>query len=135
MFNLINPLLICTFEKSSWKIQVQWTGFLACKNQFRNWFLQATQAVKIQFVELDFFKLIFQKSSTDQQGVRVESAESIYFVFFRYFSSQIFVDDSRIPQNFQSEKQTTSYRHFIYVVGIYYLSRVETRMQGPFCNV
>ena len=27
--------------------------------------------LKIQFVELDFSKLIFQKSSTDQQGVRV----------------------------------------------------------------
>ena len=64
-------------KKSSWKTQVPWTGFLAFKNQFGNWFLQATQAVKnpvwkrlkIQFVKLDFSKLIFQKSSTDQQGV------------------------------------------------------------------
>ena len=38
--------------KSSCKNQFQWTGFLACKNQFRNWFLQATQAVKIKF-EID----------------------------------------------------------------------------------
>jgi hypothetical protein len=50
-----NPQLYCPihlyliFEKSSWKNQVQRIGFLACKNQFRNWFLQATQAVKIQF--------------------------------------------------------------------------------------
>ena len=49
------PLLICTyliFENSSSKKQVRQTGFLACKIQFRNWFLQATQAVKIQF-EID----------------------------------------------------------------------------------
>ena len=52
------------FEKSSLKNQVRRTVFLTCKNQFRNWFLQATQAVKIQFVELDFSNLIFQKSST-----------------------------------------------------------------------
>ena len=40
--------------KSSWKNQVWRTGFLACKNQFQNWnwFLQATQAVKIKF-EID----------------------------------------------------------------------------------
>ena len=74
-FNLAFPPVDLYFisDKSSWKNQVQRTGFLACKNQFRNWFLQATQAVKIQFEidqfdELDFSKLIFQKSSTDQQG-------------------------------------------------------------------
>ena len=39
---------IIFFEKSSWKNQVQRTGFLASKNQFRNWFLQATSAVKIK---------------------------------------------------------------------------------------
>ena len=43
----------CTWwENQVWKIQVQQTGFLTCKNQFRNWFFQATQAVKIQF-EMD----------------------------------------------------------------------------------
>ena len=52
------------FEKSSCKIQFQQTGFLACKNQFRN-------RLKIQFVEFDFSKLIFQKSRTDQQGERL----------------------------------------------------------------
>ena len=36
-------LLICT-----WTV-VRWTGFLAFKNQFRNWFLQASQEIKIQF--------------------------------------------------------------------------------------
>ena len=72
--------LYLNFEKSSWKNQVRRTGFLACKNQFRNLFLQATQAVKIQFeiprlkiqfVKLDFSELNFQKSSPDQQGVSV----------------------------------------------------------------
>ena len=37
-------------------------GYTGSKNQVRN-------RLKIQFVELDFSKLIFQKSSTDQQGV------------------------------------------------------------------
>ena len=51
---------------SAWflKNQVWRTGFLTCKNQFQNWFLQDKQAVKIQFVEFDFSSLIFQKSST-----------------------------------------------------------------------
>ena len=48
--NLTNsPIYLCLiFEKSSLKNQVQGTEFLTCKNQFRNWFLQATQAVKIK---------------------------------------------------------------------------------------
>ena len=62
--------LYLNFEKSSWKNEVQRTGFLklicagytGSKKQVRN-------RLKIQFVELDFSKLIFQKSSTDQQGV------------------------------------------------------------------
>ena len=44
--------LYLTFKRSNLKNQVQRTGFLTCKNQFRNLFLQATQAVKIQF-EID----------------------------------------------------------------------------------
>ena len=44
--------LYMNFEKSRLKNHVPQTGFLACKNQFRNWFLLATQAVKIQF-EID----------------------------------------------------------------------------------
>ena len=51
--------LYLNFEKSSWKNQIRRTGFLAYKNQFWNWFLQAKQALKIQFVKLDFSKLIF----------------------------------------------------------------------------
>jgi hypothetical protein len=54
------------FEKSSWKTQVRRTelifaGYTGSKNPVRN-------RLKIQFVELGFSKLIFQKSSTDQQG-------------------------------------------------------------------
>ena len=43
------PLLICTWisKNQVGKTQVRRTGFLVCKNQFRNLFLQATQAVKI----------------------------------------------------------------------------------------
>ena len=39
-------------------------GFTGSKNTVRN-------RLKIQFIELDFSKLIFQKSSTDQQGARL----------------------------------------------------------------
>ena len=61
-YRVTHPLLICT-----WFV----------KNQFgkvwHTWFLVNFKIVfcrlKIQFVELDFSKLIFQNSSTDQQGV------------------------------------------------------------------
>ena len=43
----VDLYLIC--EKSSSKNQVRQTEFLACKNQFQDWFLQATQAVKVKF--------------------------------------------------------------------------------------
>jgi hypothetical protein len=39
-------------------------GYTGSKNQVQN-------ISRIKFVELDFSKLIFQKSSTDQQGVRI----------------------------------------------------------------
>ena len=44
--------LYLNFENSNRKTQVCQIGILACKNQFRNEFLQDTQAVKIQF-EID----------------------------------------------------------------------------------
>ena len=51
--NIKRPVnLYLNFDKSSWKNQFQKTGFLACKNQFRNWFVQATQTIKIKF-EID----------------------------------------------------------------------------------
>ena len=40
------------YPSVSLESHVRQTGFLTCKNQFRNGFLQATQAVKIQF-EID----------------------------------------------------------------------------------
>ena len=63
--------LYVIFEKSSWKNQVRWNG-----NQFLNWSLQATLAVKILFKidqnssssNLILPNLFFGKSSTDQQG-------------------------------------------------------------------
>ena len=54
-------------KKSSCKIQFRWTGYTGSKNQVRN-------RLKIKFVELDFSKLIFQKSSTDQQVDKVPSS-------------------------------------------------------------
>ena len=65
-FHEPHPLLICTWFL---KNQVRQTGFLACKNRFRNWFLQATQAVKTKFelkknqvwFEIDFFFQVCNK--------------------------------------------------------------------------
>ena len=51
-FIVWSTLSVHEFWKIMLKTQVQWTGFLACKNQFRDWFFQATQAVTIQF-EID----------------------------------------------------------------------------------
>ena len=60
-FPLVDLFLI--FEKSSCKNQIRQTGFLAWKNRFQNWFLQAKSPVcRTWFLQLDF-----QKSSTDQQ--------------------------------------------------------------------
>ena len=67
------PLLICTsilknqvgkikFDELQKSIsKLIFAGYTGSKNQVRN-------RLKIKFVELDFSKLIFQKSSTDQQG-------------------------------------------------------------------
>jgi hypothetical protein len=52
------------FEKSSLKNQVRRSGFLTCKINFKIDFCWATQTVKIQFVELDFSNMIFQKANT-----------------------------------------------------------------------
>ena len=54
-------------EKSGWKDQVRQTRFLTYKNQFRNLFFVGytgsknpiQNRLKIQFVELDFFKIDF----------------------------------------------------------------------------
>ena len=46
-------------EKSLWKLF--FAGYTGSKNQVRN-------RLKIQFIKLDFSKLIFQKSSTDPFG-------------------------------------------------------------------
>ena len=61
-------------EKSVQKNQVRQNGFLvyfeldlsSLQKSISELILQA----KIQFVELDFYNLIFQKSSTDQLGAR-----------------------------------------------------------------
>ena len=69
--------------KALWVLQIRFTdyfmtksisklifsGYTGSKNPVRN-------RLKIQLVQLDFSKLIFQKSSTDQQGAR--SLANIY---------------------------------------------------------
>ena len=50
---------LCSLQKSILKLI--FASYTGSKNPVRN-------RIKIQFVELDFSKLIFQKSSTDQQG-------------------------------------------------------------------
>ena len=58
---ILSPIhLYLIFEKSSLKNQVQQTELLTCINQFWNWFLQATEAAKIQFVQLDFSKIKYR---------------------------------------------------------------------------
>jgi hypothetical protein len=49
------------------KIKFIFAGYTGSKDQVQN-------RLKIQFVKLDFSKLIFQKSSTDQQGVSLVDA-------------------------------------------------------------
>ena len=84
---------------SSCKNQFRQTGFLASKNQVRN-------RLKIQSVELDFSKLIFQKSSTDQQGVKSESNELINFIEKSGHCQTFFsISPSRIDR-FNDKKQT-----------------------------
>ena len=47
------PLLICTWFLKNQVVRIKFdkTGFLACKNLFRNLFFQATQAVKFIYSE------------------------------------------------------------------------------------
>ena len=76
------PLLICTWflKNQLGKIKLDKLDFLSisnliftacvdCKNQFRNWFLQAKNPVRRNW----FFKVYFQNSSTYQQGVRIKA--------------------------------------------------------------
>jgi hypothetical protein len=62
-------------------------GYTGNKNQVLN-------RQKIQFIELDFSKLIFQKSSTDQQGVSKEKLESYYIVCTFVYSSDVTIQYS-----------------------------------------
>ena len=57
--SILTPCWCVSLQKSISKLI--FVGYTGSKNQVRN-------RLKIQFVELDFSKLIFQKSSTDQQG-------------------------------------------------------------------
>ena len=60
--SLLRPIhLYLIFEKSSLKNQVRRTGFLTCKNQFQNWFLQVKNLVRrTWFFKLDFSKIKYR---------------------------------------------------------------------------
>ena len=76
--------LYLIFEKSSLKNQVRRTGFLICKNQFRNWFLKATQAVKIQFeigLKSSSCELIFPTWFLKNQVQMKRTSDSWYALF------------------------------------------------------
>ena len=68
---LPNIVSLCWSVLDFWKIKFEksrlmnliFTACVASKNQVRN-------RLKIKFIKLDFSNLIFQKSSTDQQGVK-----------------------------------------------------------------
>ena len=62
--------LYLIFEKSSCKNPVRQTGFLACINKFWNWFLQATQAVKIKssLLNLNFQNWFFRNQVQINKG-------------------------------------------------------------------
>ena len=55
------------FSLKKWILKLIFAGYTGSKNQVWN-------RIKIQFFEIDFFKLIFQKSSTDQQGIRLPNS-------------------------------------------------------------
>ena len=71
--------LYLIFEKSHWKNQVRRTGFLVCFTLDFYYLCSLQKSIlkliicrlKIQFVELEFSDLIFQNSSTDQQGAQL----------------------------------------------------------------
>ena len=71
--------LYLIFEKSSCKNQVRQTGYTGSKTPVRN-------RLKIQFAKLDFSKLIFQKSSIDQQG------DSVTKVCIRNFQGRLITE-------------------------------------------
>ena len=53
------------FQSAKINSELVFAGYTGSKNQVLN-------RLKLQFIELDFFDLIFQKSSTDQQGEYVK---------------------------------------------------------------
>ena len=63
---------------------------LACKNQFQNWVLQTKNPVcPTWFLQLDFYNLIFQKSSTDQQEAWVLQIIPKSLIFFPQWISAV----------------------------------------------
>ena len=89
----------CIFSQQKSISKLIFAGYTGSKNQVRN-------RQKIQFVELDFSKLIFQKSSTDQQGDSVTKIlNALQNVLF----------SKRLSQNFTTAATLTTY-YYLYVV-------------------
>ena len=67
-------------------------GYTGSKNPVRN-------RLKIQFVELDFSKLIFQKSSTDQQGASIHLNNRITYItlFSHFLQEDVFSIKIKLP--------------------------------------
>ena len=85
------PLLVNQFEDRTWCLSksiwiTNWVLFLPI-SVGRTHFEIDFWRLEIQFVELDFYNLIFQKSSTDQQGVSAYMCE-----FFKFILYEIFLD-------------------------------------------
>jgi hypothetical protein len=95
------------FEKSSLKNQVRRTVFLAYTgSKSLVW-----KRLKIQFIELDFSKLIFQKSRTDQQGDRSLVKFSTFTKINRKFLQLLYVaisNLSNVPKAFYTVSVTQS---------------------------
>ena len=87
LMNFFGELFWLTFlgDLSSCKNQVRQTGFFAFKNQFQNWFLQGEKPVHWAGI----FNLIFQKSSTDPQGVCPTRDKSFGFYQITCYLTQI----------------------------------------------
>ena len=87
-------------------------GYTGSKNPVRN-------RLKIQFVKLDFSKLIFKKPSTDQQGVN-----GLSFFYFRLFLSKIPREENWLRKKYL-QQLSFSLLHLQYTFAV----------QGPIDNI
>ena len=98
-------------KKSSYKNQVWQTGFLACKNQFQNWFLQAKNPVcRTWFLQLDFSKIKYRSTDNIPQ-IRILDMYTnvqLYFKSILFFSG----NDKSHPGHFVTPTATPTFCRF-----------------------